>query len=63
VADVLAEMLPVFAEITSPGGRLILSGIISIRREKVLDALEKNGFAATNVVCENDWVAIEAKKA
>ena len=44
VADVLLAMKQVFAELTVPGGYLILSGIITERREEVLEAVTKLGF-------------------
>ena len=62
VADVLVEMLPIFADVITDGGRIVLSGIISTRKEKVLAALAENSFAVNKVNEENDWVAIDAEK-
>lgn len=62
VADVLVEMLPIFKEITLPCGIIILSGIISMRKDKVLASLCENGFRVQDVRTENDWVAIKAEK-
>jgi ribosomal protein L11 methyltransferase len=63
VADVLCEMLPIFKDLIKDGGRIVLSGIIAPRKEKVLAALEANSFAVKDVRLENDWTAIDAEKA
>lgn len=60
VADVLVMMMPLFRDVMAQGGEIILSGIISPRKQKVLDAL-KDGFDVIEVREENDWVAILAK--
>ena len=39
------------------------SGIISPRKEFVLDALKNNGFTVEELKEKNDWVAIVCKKA
>ncbi len=44
VADVLLAMMDVFADITAKGGTLILSGIITDRREKVFKAAADKCF-------------------
>ena len=63
VADVLVEMLPVFRNILVPGGKVILSGIIAMRKDKVIAALAENGFDVNKVNSENDWIEITAEKA
>ena len=63
VADVLVEMLPVFRNILFPGGKVILSGIIAMRKDKVISALAENGFDVNEVNSENDWIEITAEKA
>ena len=63
VADVIREMLPLFAETLAPGGVLICSGIIAPRATEVTEALYASGFVPENIVQENDWVALTARRA
>ena len=63
VADVIREMLPLFAETLAPGGVLICSGIIAPRAAEVTEALYASGFVPENIVQENDWVALTARRA
>ena len=63
VADVIREMLPHFAETLAPGGVLICSGIIAPRAAEVTEALYASGFVPENIVQENDWVALTARRA
>ncbi|MEG2117854.1 MAG: 50S ribosomal protein L11 methyltransferase [Clostridia bacterium] len=60
VADILILMLSDFCSVLNENGVLILSGIISTRKETVLDAL-KNDFNLIQIKEDNDWVAILAK--
>ena len=62
VADIISEMLPLFGECLKPGGTLICSGIISPRREFVLDSLAENGFAVEEIKEKNEWLAIICRK-
>ena len=62
VADIISDMLPLFDACLKPDGRLVCSGIISPRKEFVLDALERNGFAVEELKEKNDWVAITCLK-
>jgi ribosomal protein L11 methylase PrmA len=41
---------------------MVCSGIISPRKEFVLEALDKNGFAVEEIKEKNDWVAIICRK-
>ena len=43
-------------------GVLILSGIISPREKEIIALLEPNGFALQEILTENDWVGIKAKR-
>lgn len=62
VADIISDMLPLFDACLEDGGRLVCSGIISPRKEFVLEALERNGFEVEELKEKNDWVAIICKK-
>lgn len=61
VADVLVMMTSLFHDVLTPGGEVILSGVIAPRKQKVLDSL-KDGFEVIEIREENDWVAILARK-
>jgi ribosomal protein L11 methyltransferase len=62
VADIISDMLPLFDACLASDGRLVCSGIISPRKEFVLDALANNGFEVLDLKEKNDWVAIICKK-
>ena len=62
VADIISDMLPLFDSCLKADGRMVCSGIISPRKEFVLDALENNGFEVVDLKEKNDWVAIICKK-
>lgn len=62
VADIISDMLPLFDACLNEGGRLVCSGIISPRKEFVLDALDRNGFAVDELKEKNEWVAIVCQK-
>ena len=62
VADIISDMLPLFDACLTPDGRLVCSGIISPRKDFVLEALERNAFEVVELKEKNDWVAIICKK-
>ena len=62
VADIISDMLPLFDSCLLPDGRMVCSGIISPRKEFVLDALASNGFEVEELKEKNDWVAIVCRK-
>ena len=57
VADVLIGMSGLFAGFLKPGGRLIVSGIIDMRKDEVLDVIKAQGFEMTEIREKEDWVA------
>ncbi len=63
VADIISDMLPLFNSCLNANGRMVCSGIISPRKEFVLDALKNNGFVVEELKEKNDWVAIVCRKA
>ena len=63
VADIIIRMLPDIGEHLKPNAPLILSGIISMYRDKVVDAARALGYEPVREVSENDWVALMVKKA
>ena len=62
VADVIIAMLPLFKKALKDGGTMILSGIISPRKDTVLEALNKAGFAVQVAREKNDWAVIRCTK-
>ena len=62
VADIIIRMLPDVGEVLKPGAPLILSGIISEYRDKVVLAAEALGYTLVREERENDWVALLVKK-
>lgn len=62
VADIISDMLPFFARCLDAQGHMICSGIISPRRDFVVDALGKAGFVIESIREKNEWVAIVCRK-
>ena len=62
VADVILAMLPLFDECLRPGGVMVLSGILSTRREDVLEGLAAAGFTIRTSREKNDWAVVVAEK-
>lgn len=62
VADVIIAMLPLFKTALKDGGTMILSGIISPRKDTVLEALHQAGFDVQVAREKNDWAVIRCIK-
>lgn len=66
VANILAEVIVTFTEdayrLTKPGGKFIVSGIISQKRDMVKDSLEQAGWKIVESIEMEDWAAITAEK-
>lgn len=60
VADVIIRLLPDVPRYLSPGGRFIASGIVDVRKQDVLDALEQHGFTVETLEEEGGWVCLAA---
>jgi ribosomal protein L11 methyltransferase len=59
VHDVLVDMAPTIAGLLSPGGRLILSGILQGRQEKnIIDIYQKLNITLQQSVNEGEWVSL-----
>lgn len=58
VADIIIRMMPDIGSYLRDGAPLILSGIISERKDEVIEAVEKHGFTVQREERENDWVAL-----
>lgn len=60
VADVIMAMTPLFQKLLKPEGILIASGIISDRKEEVLETIKAAGFDVLLIKEKEDWVAVQA---
>ena len=61
VADVLIGMSGLFKGFLKQGGRLIVSGIIDMRKDEVLDVIKAQGFILVDIREKEDWVAASFK--
>lgn len=57
VADVLIGMSGLFGGFLKQGGRLVVSGIIDMRKDEVLDTIKAQGFELLEIKEKEDWVA------
>lgn len=62
VADVIIRLLPDVDEFMTEGGVLIVSGIIDIRKDDVLKAVNDNGFKIADQKYKDNWCAFVLKK-
>ncbi len=62
VADVIIRLLPDVGQFMEEDGILIISGIIDIRKDDVLSAVEKNGFKIEAEAYRENWCAFVLKK-
>ena len=63
VADIIIRMMPDISDYLTDDAPLILSGIISMRAEEVIESVKANGFKVVREERENDWLALMVKKA
>ena len=62
VADVIIRLLPDAATFLADDAPLIISGIIDIRKDDVLKAVEENGFSVVAERYRDNWCAFVLKK-
>lgn len=62
VADVIIGLAPVLPNFLSSKSTLICSGILDVRLQEVLAALEAAGLAVTQVKEEEDWRCVTARR-
>ena len=62
VADVIIGLSPVLPNFLTEHSTLICSGILDVRLEEVIAALEKAGLTVTAVKAKEDWRCVTAKK-
>lgn len=62
VADVIIALAPAIARHLKPGGHLVASGIILLRREEVIAALEAEGLTVAGDREQEGWCALLMQK-
>ena len=62
VADVIIRMLPDLDKYVTEDAPIILSGIITMRKDEVMAKITECGYKVTKEIRENDWLAIMIKK-
>lgn len=62
VADVIIRLLPDVDKFMTDNGVLIVSGIIDIRKDDLLEAVAKNGFTVAEERYKDNWCAFVLKK-
>ncbi len=58
VADVLIAMSPIFSDFLIDNGILLMSGIISSRKDDVINEITKYGFSLVEIKESEDWVVL-----
>jgi ribosomal protein L11 methyltransferase len=58
IARVIVDLAPSLAARVRPGGRLVVSGILDLRRDEVAAALGAAGLIVEETLTEADWVAL-----
>ena len=56
--NALLDMLPVFAQKTKPGGRIVLAGLLTQDRNRMLAAAAQQGLSAVKEDAEGEWWAV-----
>ena len=62
VADVIIGLSPVLPNFLTANSTLICSGILDVRLEDVLSALDKAGLAVTGIRQKEDWRCVRARR-
>lgn len=63
VADVLKAMSPIFPQFLKDNGILIISGIISERKDEVVETVKAHGFEVLDTREKEGWAAVKLRKA
>lgn len=61
VADVIIRIIPLVKTLLNDNGHFLMSGIITERKDEVIDALRKNGMIVSDVSEMNGWVLISTQ--
>ena len=63
VSDIIVRMMPDIHAYLTDDAPVILSGIIGPRRDEVVEAVTRAGYAVAREEWENDWVALLCRRA
>lgn len=63
LSEVIVPMIPAAAGLLAPGGMLIASGIVAGNATAVAEALAGAGLVLIEQRCQDDWVALAARRA
>ena len=62
VADVIIGLSPILPEFLTDRSTLICSGILDVRLDEVVAALEAAGLTVTRIRAKEDWRCVTAKR-
>ena len=62
LAGPLVELAPDFAEVTAPGGSLLLAGLLATQEAQVRAAYRRQGFRLARRVTNGDWAILWLRK-
>ena len=62
VADVIIGLSPVLPDFLTEKSTLICSGILDVRLDDVVNALQKAGLTITKIRQKEDWRCVTAKR-
>lgn len=60
--EILLSMLPRFRSLLSPGGRLIMAGLLISDEARMTDALTNNSFDVVKIRTEGEWWSVVAEQ-
>jgi len=61
-AEVVAQLVPVAAQVLPPGGWFFGSGIVDSRWPGVKKRLDNHGFEIEQLLTDVDWIGVAARK-
>lgn len=61
-AEVVANLIPIAAQVLPPGGLIFGSGIVDSRWPGVKKRLDNHGFVIEQILTDVDWVGVAARK-
>jgi ribosomal protein L11 methyltransferase len=62
ISSVIIELLPTIADALSPGGHVVLAGILDSEHHLVIDALERDNWQLRRTHVEEDWWSALAQR-
>ena len=62
LADVLVALTPVIVRQMKPGGIYITSGILDVKEDVVVKAVQEAGLTVVEVTRQGEWVSVTARK-